>query len=120
MLTEFFFSCLFVAGVSVLWRNMREDLPKIDTLFLNRLPWIFRKSLKCGYCFTMWFAFFFLCVFQPLEDWIPPNHLSPSLIPIVRFFFHWIVLGFLSAAIRFVYVIWQERVHDIVHNRGHH
>jgi hypothetical protein len=119
MLTDYLLSVLAIAGVAVLWRNLREDLPKLEA-FIGKFPWLFRKSLRCGYCSTMWISFAFLLAFDPLRAWLPAARLPEGLHAPAAFLLHWMALGFGSVALRFKYVLWQEGVHDLLHARGGH
>ncbi len=114
MFTDYIFSILTIAGIAVLWRNLLHDLPKLKQ-FTHSLPWFFRKALNCGFCFTFWISLFFVIIFNPLHDWLPPFRFYIPYSFLLNILCSWMTVGIGAVIIRFGYVALQELVHYQVH-----
>lgn len=116
MLIDYFFSILTVAGIAVLWRNLLKDLAWLKHL-VGKLPWILKKAVSCGFCFTYWLSLFFVILCNPLQGWLPPLRidLSSYLILPLQILMSWMIVGIGSVIIRFGYAALQELVHHQVH-----
>lgn len=110
-------SAVAIAGVSLLWRTYRYDDENPLNKYLDRLPYLPRKSITCGICFTFWVAFLFAIIFEPLQGFLPENRFDFSLgtLGMLEFIFSWMVLGSLSALL--VYLI--ETLFQVSHYYKH-
>mgnify|MGYP006872492701 CR=1 FL=1 len=116
MLLQIFIISVFVAGISVAWRNLLWDIKPLDN-FVGRFPYFFSKALRCGFCFTFWTALVVVLVANPLQGF-STNYISNGLVWIVGLvdiFVGWVVVAMIAVIIRFFYVVLQETVHYQVH-----
>lgn len=119
MILDLIFSAMAVAGVSALWRNFRYDTDNPANKYLNKLPYILKKPITCGICFTFWAAGVFNIFFVPLLGWLPLQRFSLE-IPLAEFFVSWMVLGTASALILYILDTFFEVSHFYKHKAHTH
>lgn len=121
MFINYFLSIVSIAGVAVLWRNLLRDLPHLKK-FVRSLPNLLSRALLCGFCFTYWFSFLFLFIFNPLTGWEAPfrDFLPIYFYPALTFLFSWLAISFGAVFLRFLYAFLQERLNQILGHTPHH
>lgn len=87
MFTTFFILVMVVAGVTILWRTLKDDHPKLKT-FVQNLP-VVGEALMCGICIAYWFSLPVALVMDIFPMW----QAQTSVDPIALFFVEWIALG---------------------------
>ncbi len=110
------FYAMAVAGLAVCWRNLLVDLPGLARV-VDRLPYLLRKSLRCGFCSTFWLALVTVLLFEPLPQWTVVVRFTflQNGAPIFSLFAVWMIVGLYAVCWRFGYVVLQELVHYQVH-----
>lgn len=117
MLIDFLFSSLVVAGIAILWRALRMR-HKIFARFFKKHLGFFSTAILCGFCFTYWTSFFFLLIFNPLSEWMPPmrHNLPDNIETIFHFLMSWMALSFAAVTLRFMFALLLEAVDHYTHN----
>lgn len=120
MLIQLLITSLFVAGIAVCWRNLQTDLNALSSA-LSKLPYLLRKPLTCGFCFTFWAALATALIANPLAgvSGLWQTSVPAAWQPLADLFVGWVVVGMLAVIIRFGYVVLQELVHYQVHHLRH-
>jgi len=114
IMTQFIISILSVAGFTVIWRNWINDHPKYKIKIENILG-SYKKVLLCGSCFTYWISLIFTIINNPLKSmW------GDSMYSGFYFIASWMALSYGAVFARFLYILIQENVHNLVHNHNHH
>lgn len=110
----------FVSGVTLIWRTLNDDHPKLKS-FVQSLPYI-GEPLSCGVCTSYWFTLFTLFIFDPLSFWTPalafPNSMLTTLLILgVK----WFALGTAVLFLRSSVIVSLEgsAVLKHQHHRGH-
>lgn len=105
MITNLVLIAAAVAGVSLLWRVYRYDSENPLNVYLDKLPYLFRKPITCGMCVTFWISLCATILYTPLAGIVSslPTRFPFMNAPVVGFVFEWMVLG--TTAALFVYVI---------------
>ena len=117
MLLNFFLSSFTVAGISVIWRELRMRHGGIVKFLKQKLGFL-STALLCGTCFTYWTSFVYLLIFNPLKDWqLPLRYILPlSLMTLLHFLCSWMALAFLAIFFRFSFVLLKETVDHFTHH----
>ncbi len=122
MTFQLFVVSLLVAGIATGWRNLLSDIPTLSNI-VKKLPYLLRKPVQCGFCFTFWLALAAVLTIDVLPgfslvlNFDAPVVFASGLEVLAR----WMAVGMLSVIIRFGYVALQELVHYQVHEvRGKH
>jgi hypothetical protein len=84
----------FTAITSLIWRSFLNDFPLLREDLRKRLPFLIRKPLFCGFCFTSWIAFFTAIIFQPFPE--------------LNFFIVWFAIDAVALLIRSVLIALEE------------
>lgn len=113
-MNEFIFSTLSIAGFAVIWRNWINDHLKYKNA-IEKILGSYKKILLCGSCFTYWVALIVTIINNPLKDlW------RDSDKKIFYFIASWMAIAYVSVFLRFLYVLIQENVHNLMHEHNHH
>jgi hypothetical protein len=84
----------FVAIASLIWRSFLNDFPIFRERLRNRLLFLIRKPLFCGFCFTSWTAFFTAIFFRPFPE--------------LNFFVGWFAIDTIALLIRSILIVLEE------------
>lgn len=110
------------AGVALLWRTYRYDSDNRFNAALDRLPYILRKPVTCGLCFTFWTAFFESFVFSPFPSLVSglPFRivLEEGGVSVATFLVQWLALGTCATAVVYIVDTFYEISHYLKHSVG--
>jgi hypothetical protein len=98
---------LTVSGAVLLWRTYRYDEENAFNKKLDALPYLLRKPITCGLCFTFWLSLLAAIIFVPFAEWLPLLQyrfaLGEAVSGLLNFLVSWLALG--TATTFLVYVI---------------
>jgi hypothetical protein len=103
---------LAIGSVSVIWRKLLNDLPRLRKNISEHVPYPISRALTCGFCFTYWLSLESLIIFNPLNGWLPPlQAIVPAQLSLFIYIcFSWMALGFVALLWRSLFVIIQELI----------
>ncbi len=103
-----------ISAVSLLWRIFsRHDFIKNK---IEYFPYVFKKPLTCGVCFTFWLTLAALLIFTPFDGWQLPLRWSLGFITDTAIFItHWFILGMGAVFLYYVFLTFYEGSHYLAH-----
>jgi hypothetical protein len=114
---------LAVAGVSLLWRTYRYDPENPFNDKLDRLPYVLRKPVTCGLCFTFWISCVCTVILVPLANvaFALPYRFPVAAIfrSIIGFGIEWFALGTLATAVVYAVDVLFQVSHYYKHKAAH-
>ncbi len=112
----FIFIILGISGLSVLWRKILIDFPKLDT-FLQSWLGAIGYALICGFCYTYWLSLAAVLVFGPIEL-VQNNQFFANyglLQELILIGLSWMAIAFCAQTLRFIFVILQQLLVYFLH-----
>ena len=109
---------LATAGVALLWRTYRYDSDNQFNATLDRLPYMLRKPITCGLCFTFWVSFVTTVVFSPFQELVPILPYRFGAVTLITFLVQWFALGTLSTFVVYIVDTFFEISHYLKHAVG--
>lgn len=105
-MNDFIFTCLALAGLSILWRKLLKDIP----LLKKFISTTFGQALTCGICYTFWFAFLITIFINLLPglNLIFRFSLPELLKEFFNFIIRWFALGFSAVFFRWVFLFLED------------
>lgn len=114
IMTNILISSMVISAVALLWRIFsREEFiaPKIEAL-----PYLIRKPLTCGVCFSFWMSLLYIISFRPSFSGVSISaQMSPKCLFLTKFFTDWMILGMSSVFILYVFLTFWEGSHYFSH-----
>lgn len=117
-MTLYFFIIIIlgISGLSVLWRKILIDFPKLDAFLQSWLGPI-GYALICGFCYTYWLSLFAVLLFGPAEL-LASNIFfsSPGVFKeLILIGISWMAIAFCAQTLRFIFVILQQLLVYFLH-----
>ncbi len=103
-----------ISGISVLWRKLLIDFPRLDYFLEHKLS-LLGHALRCGFCYTYWLSLFAVLYFQPLEFVTKFLDEMTNLDYILSYVLSWMAIAFLTQSLRFVFIILQQLLVYFLH-----
>lgn len=117
-------SSLVISSIALLWRSTLTKNKNMGKYLKNIFPIFLGKALTCGLCFTYWVALFFALFYEPINfAFFQFNNFENFIIKYIsHVFLSWMLVGFISVSLRFLFVFLQEKVNQLysTNNGGAH
>lgn len=104
MITDYLIITSIVAGITVLWRTIKNDYPRFKA-WVGNIP-VVGEALNCGVCTSYWFSLVAVLVANPLANWhLPLDFSIAPLTPLADLLAQWICLGTSVLLLRSVIIV---------------
>lgn len=117
MILTLFITSSLVAGVALIWKDFLNDSKEVRAWITKNFPYLIRKPLFCGFCFTCWTAFLAALIIDPIPGWhiTMTTAVVPWFAGLLRFLSVWMTVALLAVTIRAIVIAFEELLHYIVH-----
>lgn len=111
-MTPYISLAVVIASISILWRIFRYDTENPINGYLDRWPYLPKKLITCGVCFTFWITLVFV-LYSQYRNNIPFSTES--------IFLDWMTTGFYAVMLVYVFDTFYQISHYFKHKaeQGH-